>query len=335
MFGFNCYFLAFCSDHVQASVLLTASRRGANALRVWAFLDVENPGPETAFFQSRENGATVFNDGVKGLERLDHLIHAAGQADVRLILPLLNYWPDFGGVPLYCKWLNIVDGPVGFYRSRTARDAYRHWAEHLLGRRNSVTGRLYLEEPAIMAWELMNEPRGISAADRELLLEWTVEMSRFLKSIDSNHLLALGDEGFFFKRGHGHLYDGTYGIDFEAVLKLPSIDFGTFHFYPQAWGYEHHLEFGQKWISDHLAAGRREGKPVLLQEFGLKLQVGSVMSPGVRAHWYKRWLNLIRHRNGAGALLWMLGCAEADAGRYCDEYTLLAEDELPVFPVES
>ena len=186
-----------------------------------------------------------------------------------------------------------------------------------------------------MGWELMNETRGVSVADRELLLEWTVEMSRFIKSIDSNHLLALGDEGFFFKRGHGHLYDGTYGIDFEAVLKLPSIDFGTFHFYPQTWGYEHHLQIGRRWISDHIAAGKRAGKPVLLEEFGLKLRAGSVDSPDTRDRWYRRWLNLIRQRNGAGALLWMLGCDDPDLKSFRDEYTLFSTSELPTFPAES
>lgn len=117
IFGFNCYFLGFCSDQVRASVLAIASRHGANTLRVWAFLDVESPAPEATFFQSHENGAAVFNDGPSGLERFDALIHAAEEANIRLILPLVNFWPDFGGVPMYCKWHNIADGPTGFYRS--------------------------------------------------------------------------------------------------------------------------------------------------------------------------------------------------------------------------
>jgi mannan endo-1,4-beta-mannosidase len=38
-----------------------------------------------------------------GLERLDALIAAAEEADLRLILPLVNYWKDFGGVPQYLR----------------------------------------------------------------------------------------------------------------------------------------------------------------------------------------------------------------------------------------
>jgi hypothetical protein len=33
-----------------------------------------------------------------------------------------------------------------------------------------------------------------------------------------------------------YVYDGGPGVDFDANLKLPSIDFGTFHLYPEGWG---------------------------------------------------------------------------------------------------
>lgn len=38
------------------------------------------------------------------------------------------------------------------------REAFKGYVRALLLRRNAVTGRLYRDEPAIMAWDLCNEP---------------------------------------------------------------------------------------------------------------------------------------------------------------------------------
>ena len=67
------------------------------------FLDTAWRG---AYFQSW-NPATnrpEVNTGENGLQRLDHLIADAEQAGIRLILPLVNHWPDFGGMDRYVEW---------------------------------------------------------------------------------------------------------------------------------------------------------------------------------------------------------------------------------------
>jgi mannan endo-1,4-beta-mannosidase len=291
---------------------------GANAIRAWAFLDAEAPPA----FQYFENGAIRIDDGRQGLERLDALIAAAEEFDLGLVLPLVNYWPDFGGMPMYLNWLGISGSVANFYSSPAARRAYCAWLEHVLTRRNTLTGRLYSEEPGILAWELANEPRCEIPGGRELLLEWVADMSAFVKQIDQNHLLALGDEGFFYRRGAGHLYDGTYGVDFEAVLSLDQIDFGTYHFYPQQWGLSGYLEFGGQWIADHIAAGNRANKPVVLEEYGVKIDGRAVRSPAQRDHWLEKWRQSVQDLGGGGALLWMLGCYEPDTRGYCDDYTI-------------
>ena len=67
--------------------------------------------------------------------------------------------------------------PDAFYRHPAARAAYKAWVEALLTRRNTRTGRLYAEEPSVMAWELANEPRCEIPGGRDLLLDWIGEMS--------------------------------------------------------------------------------------------------------------------------------------------------------------
>lgn len=291
---------------------------GANAVRAWAFLDAAAP----AAFQYFEDGAIRIDDGPDGLQRLDALIAAAEEFGIGLILPLVNHWPHFGGMPIYLQWLGLAGDATAFYRSPRARRAYRAWVERVLTRRNTITGRLYPDEPAVLAWELANEPRCPIAGGRDLLLDWTAEMSAFVKRLDANHLVALGDEGFFYRRGRGHLYDGAYGVDFEAVLELDSIDFGTYHFYPQQWGLADNLEFAERWISGHLAAGNRANKPVVLEEYGLKIDGCGVRSPEERHRWLDSWRRHVQEMGGGGALLWMLGCQEPDTIGYCDGYTV-------------
>lgn len=296
---------------------------GANAIRAWAFLDIESaPAADCVAFQYFENGGIRFNDGPQGLERLDALIAAAEEFGLALILPLVNYWPDFGGMPMYLRWLGLSGDAAAFYSSPEARRAYRTWVARVLTRRNTITGRPYAEEPAIFAWELANEPRCEIPGGREILLDWTAEMGALVKRLDPVHLLALGDEGFFYRNGSGHLYDGTYGVDFEAILALEQIDFGTYHFYPQQWGLSGNLEFAEQWIVDHIAAGKRANKPVVLEEYGLKIDGYRVNSALERDRWLRRWREFVHQMDGGGTLVWMLGCDAPDTRGYRDVYTI-------------
>jgi mannan endo-1,4-beta-mannosidase len=267
-----------------------ARRMGAAVIRAWAFHDAGAPGP--GVFQYCANGRIERHEGPLGLERLDGLIADAEEHNLRLILPLVNYWPDFGGMPAYLRWLGIPSPAEEFYRAGAARDAYRGWVEAVLTRRNTRTGRLYLDEPAVMAWELANEPRGPA----DVVLEWAAAMSAFVKSLDPNHLLAVGDEG---------------GI--SGLLDLPHIDFGTCHLY--------RARRPRAWIARRLAAGRRAGKPVLLEEYG--------SDAAERDAVYAAWLETVRRHGGAGALLWMLGSHAPDVAGFRDRYTVFGAGELP------
>lgn len=88
-----------------------------------------------------------------------------------------------------------------------------------------------------MAWELANEPRckgsnsqNNGACTTSTITQWASEISAFIKSIDSNHLVAIGDEGFFNEPGNpSYPYQGTEGVDFTANLAIDTLDFGTFH----------------------------------------------------------------------------------------------------------
>lgn len=106
-------------------------------------------------------GTIVVNDGPDGLVRLDSLVHAAEQHGYRLILPLINYWDDLGGMRTYLEWLFPGDRLPAeeFYRRPEARSAFKSYVATILNRTNSITGTPYRDSVAILAWELANEPR--------------------------------------------------------------------------------------------------------------------------------------------------------------------------------
>ena len=295
--GANNYYAAFATPAMRAAVIYAAQRIGLNVLRSPAFLDSPWRG---AYFQSW-NPATnrpEVNTRENGLQRLDHLIADAEQSGIRLILPLVNHWPDFGGMDQYVKWFHAKSRD-DFYRDPRIREAYKSYTSQILNRENTITGRLYKDEPSILAWELANEPRS------KLLVAWVQEMSPWIKQHDPNHLLAVGDEG--------HIT--------EPLLQVPEIDFGTFHLYPEASNQRDPVRS----ITEHLTAGRNAGKPMLLEEYG-------ITSKTDRNRIYTEWLRAIEDQDGAGDLAWMLASTDDETGEpYQDHdgFTFYSDVDVP------
>lgn len=327
--GGNCYYASMRSDAIVQPVFDLAGSIGLNVLRTWAFLDVASPG-QAAWFQS---GPGQFNDGPSGLELLDRSIALAESRGVYLILPLINHWDDFGGMSQYVRWLGLTRRE-DFYTSTQAREAYRRWVEHVLLRVNTRTGRVYRDEPAIMAWELANEPRCEIPGGCEILLSWADEMSRYVRSLDGNHLIGLGDEGFFRRAGAGrlHTYNGKHGVDVEASMGLPALDFGVCHLYPSYEPDVRAADFGARWIGEHIEAAGRANKPMLVEEYGVLLnREGGVQDATERDKIFEHWWVAVEQSRGAGALLWMIAANGDDGSPYpdYDGYTVYAAEEVP------
>lgn len=315
--GANNYYLAFATPAMRGAVIQAAKELGLNVLRAPAYLDCasahEGAWREVSFqYWNSEISQPEVNTGENGLQRLDHLIAEAEQAEIRLILPLVNYWPDFGGMDRYVAWFKAGSRDE-FYRHPEIRNAYRSYVRQILTRTNTVTGRLYRDEPAILAWELANEPRCEVRGGEQILLDWVREMSGWVKQHDPNHLLAVGDEGYF----------GRHGVDCEALIRVPDIDFGTFHLYPQIWKKRDAARFGIRWIEEHLAVGKSAGKPMVLEEYGMTTDRDAV---------YRAWLAAILSQDGAGSLAWMLASTDDETGEPYqdhDHYTFYSSAEVP------
>jgi mannan endo-1,4-beta-mannosidase len=318
--GANVYYLIYKSTLMVDSVLDAAQAMGLRVVRTWGFLDIgsldgtvpsiDPPGPkEGIYFQHWDPvaSAPAFNDSATGLERLDYSIFAAGRRGLRVILPLINNWRDFGGIDQYVAWYGL-GSHNDFYSDPDCRQAYRGWVSQLLNRVNIYTGVRYGDDQTILAWELTNEGR--CNGDPASMLDWVRQMSGYIKSLDSNHLVAVGDEGFLNRDfSPDWTYDGSQGSDFEAFLGVPAVDFGTFHLYPDTWGMDR--DYGSYWIDDHLSAGSRAGKPVVLAEYGWRDQA-------TRNDVYQDWLDRMYNQGGAGDLVWMLAGQQDDGTLYPD-----------------
>ncbi len=71
---------------------------------------------------------------------------------------------------------------------------------YLLNRVNVYNGLRYADDPAIFSFNLCNEPTTAPGYDASLgwapgtaIKQWVEEMAAHFKSIDTNHLLSVGD----------------------------------------------------------------------------------------------------------------------------------------------
>jgi len=207
-----------------------------------------------------------------------------------------------------------------FYTDERVIDAYKNYIEAFVGR--------YVNEPTIMAWELANEPRCRGTANSTTgtctpatITNRVEEISDYIKSIDCNHLVAIGDEGFYNEPSAATKpYWGHEGIDFDANLAISTIDFGTFHSYPTAWeqgGNE--TAWGTQWIADHLTSQNRLGKPVILEEFGVtKNQLTT----------YTAWWNEIVSSGLTGDLIWQSGSRLSSGDTPNDGYAIYPDSPV-------
>ncbi len=235
-------------------------------------------------------GKMEINDGPNGLQRLDFLIAEAGRRHLRLILAFVDFWAYTGGIQQMRAWYGSQDKNRFFFADPRTREDYRRFVDHVLLRRNTITGVVYRDDPTILAWDLANEPNIEPPA---LMRSWEDDMARFVKSIDPNHLVTSG-------RANMHVSN----TDFD----VRALDFLTWHGYPSYLGIPAD-QFDQA-ILAHCAAGRAHGKPVLLEEFG------NSRDDGNRAAIYAKWLNTIETEpDCAGWVVWRV-VSRQDDGAY-------------------
>ncbi|KAF7116944.1 hypothetical protein CNMCM5793_005574 [Aspergillus hiratsukae] len=269
--GSNSYWIGFLTNNADVDLVFDHMKQsGLKILRVWGFNDVNAvPGPGTVYYQFHVNGTSTINTGPDGLQRLDYVVSSAEKRGIKLIINFVNNWDDYGGMNAYVKAYGETDHNA-FYSNKDIQKAYRRYIRAVVSR--------YINSPAVFAWELANEPR-CKGCDTDVLYQWIKLTSQYIKSLDRRHMVCIGDEGF----GLDLLSDGSYpytyveGSNFTRNLAIPTIDFGTFHLYPDSWGTTH--GWGNGWVRSHGAACKAAGKPCLFEEYGVPSNHCAVETP--------------------------------------------------------
>jgi mannan endo-1,4-beta-mannosidase len=235
---------------------------GLTVMRTWAFNDGASQ------WNALQTAPGVYDEHV--FRGLDYVLARADSLGLRLILPLVNNWDDYGGMNQYVEWSPAAEYHDDFYTDTDCRLWYRNHVATVLNRVNTFNGRIYREDPTVFAWELANEPRCNADPSGATLRAWIAEMSAYAKSIDATHMVTTGSEGFYGAAGPNHnpvSWMRWEGVDFIAQHQVATIDFACAHVYPESWG----LNYAQSiaWVRDHIDdATALLGKPVILEEFG-------------------------------------------------------------------
>lgn len=317
--GWNSYWLMdhavdeFTRPRVRA-MLQAGAKMGLTVCRTWAFND--------GAYNALQISPGKFDERV--FRALDHVIAEARQQGIRLLLSLVNNLQAYGGKTQYVKWaleegIGLSSSNDSFFYDPSIRSYFKKYVKTVLTRKNTVNGIEYRDDPTIFAWELMNEPRCMSDPSGDTLQDWLKEMTSFVKSIDKNHLLTVGLEGFYGPENpkkstvNPGEWASALGSDFIRNSKLSTIDFASAHIYPDHWFHDQELEdklkYVSKWVLSHIEDGDEVlKKPVTFTEFGYS-NLNKDFQPSHRDRFYKVIFDAMyesaqKRGSGGGSFVW-------------------------------
>ncbi|MEO6549561.1 MAG: glycoside hydrolase family 2 TIM barrel-domain containing protein [Ferruginibacter sp.] len=260
------------------------SSRGVNNLRVMAGVEgsglingVKRVSP--ALQTSQGN----FDENI--LTGLDLLLYEMGKRNMKAVIYLSNNWEWTGGFLQYLNWNGLLSDSIlrkkmnwdenrdyvkQFYSCKPCITAFNKQVKTIITRRNTITGKLYVNDPSIMAWEMANEPRPMRPEAITAFTQWINETADFIKSLDANHLVTTGSEG---EMGNENIQT------FEAIHSSKNVDYLTIHIWPKNWGwfsdtsiakgFNTILSNTKAYITKHASVANRLNKPLVIEEFGL------------------------------------------------------------------
>ncbi|EXB41560.1 Mannan endo-1,4-beta-mannosidase 6 [Morus notabilis] len=344
--GWNSYWLmeksiwGSSSRSKVSKTLKMGAKMGLSVCRTWAFSDGDGPS-------ALQTSPGVFNERV--FRALDYVIVEARKNRIRLILSLVNNLSAFGGKTQYVRWAeeaginNVSSFDDSFFSHPTIKDYYKAYVKAILTRKNSLSRVKYSEEPAIFAWELMNEPRCSSNSSAPVLQAWITEMAAYVKSLDKKHLVTVGLEGFYGLKStqRSSVNPGEWGAllgsDFIQNSAINNIDFASVHAYPDSWIRHGDLEakanFLSHWVDSHMSDAENVlKKPVLFTEVGFSLRMNKKTEDVnflLKTVYDRIYESAKKRQAGAGALIWQLLVEGVE--EYSDQFSLVARDHPSTF----
>ena len=254
---------------------------GIDNLRILVGSDGQR-GIKTKVEPTLQEAPGVYNDTI--LAGLDYLLMEMGKRRMVAVLYLNNSWEWSGGYGYYLEQAGEGKAPrpdedgypafmkfVARYATcEKAHQLFYDYVRFILSRTNRYTGLKYTDDPAIMSWQIGNEPRAFSTEALPAFEKWLAEASALIRSLDANHLVSIGSEGSWG-------CENDYGV-YERICADKSIDYCNIHLWPYNWGWaraDHLVEDlavscrnTKDYIDRHLAICARLSKPLVMEEFG-------------------------------------------------------------------
>ena len=295
---------------------------GINNLRVLVGADGEN-GIKTRVEPSLQVAPGVYNDTI--LAGLDYFMNELRERDMTAVLYLNNSWEWSGGYSVYLQWSGHGDAVVPavdgwpaymeyvkqFPQSDSAKALFANHVNYIVSRTNRYNQIKYVDDPTIMSWQIGNEPRAFSDANKEPFARWMADVAAQIKSLDPNHMVSSGSEG-------------SWGCEmdmnlFEKIHADPNINYLNIHIWPYNWSWvkadslkellPRAKENTKKYIDDHMVIARKYSKPIVLEEFGFPRDGFSFSKEApttARDEYYRYVFDLIRQDRESGRLF--AGC---------------------------
>jgi hypothetical protein len=205
---------------------------------------------------------------------LDCVLAIANQKGIRVIIPFIDNWKWWGGIPALSAFRGkqVVD----FWTDEQLFEDYKQIVSFVVNRTNSITGVKYKDDKAILAWETGNE--------LESPAEWTAKAAAYIKSIDNNHLVI----------------DGFHTTELrDESLKDANIDIVTTHHYSK----NPKETVAQINKSAQMSRGK---KPYFVGEFGFipTEDVKAVLEAVLKNDIVGALIWSLRFRSSAGGFYW-------------------------------
>ncbi|WUR11659.1 cellulase family glycosylhydrolase [[Empedobacter] haloabium] len=258
------------------------------------------------------------------LAGLDYLLAELAKRDMTAVIYLNNFWQWSGGMTQYLNWFegsqaldpnvtkdyeDFMAKTVRFYRNDKAQQEYRNVIRKIVQRVNTITGKRYVDDATVMAWQLANEPRPGNAKatpeEKQVYIDWIAGTAAYIHGLDANHLVSSGSEGLA-----GSAQDGDL---FMQAHRTKHIDYLTYHLWPKNWGWidsknvaatwDGALEKSRHYLNVHIDYAQKVGKPIVLEEFGMDRDGASFdikAATTVRDRFYREVFDVVTTRAAKG-----------------------------------
>ncbi len=304
--GGNAYYLWFRPNSVVDEVLEDMKAMNITVVRTWGFCDGSTCDTQTGGY-AFQTSAGVYKTAT--FQKFDYVINKSRSLGIRLVIPLVNNWNEWGGMQQYVDWSPTASSHDQFFNDSNSKQYYKDYVSYFLNWQNSITGLKYKDDPTILGWELANEARAQSNTTGILVKEWYDEMSTYVRSIDNNHLITTGEEGWWGSEGEG--------TNFTKNCLLGNISYCSYHYLGDQWGsWGAGWTYSQSraWITGHINMSHNSSirKPAVVGELA-KNESG-------RDGNFTAWYNSIETLNGNGDIFWHLLYDEQSGDTYALYY---------------